>query len=449
VCSANLNRRLDWTRDSRHLVASIFGREDSPWEGLALVSVDSGETTWLTEHSPNVMFGDREPAVSPDGKLVAFARGSLTNETIYVLPLTAEFRPAGAPRQISGTGPARSPAWMADGRQLVYTNLKPGVITGYALATIDLDSGKPPRNLVELGSNASTPAVSRQGMLAYSTRTVEGNIWRQYVASGGQPVPPVKVSAAAAVQLLAQYSPDGSRIAFFSERSGTREIWNCAQDGGHCLQITSGGPLSSGPPRWSPDGKQLVFDAMVEGASDVYVVDANGGVPRRLTGQGPHGNVPYWSHDGKWIYYSSAVNAARQLWKVPAAGGQALRVANNGAFMVIESPDSKHLYYIKAGPDGKLFRSGVDGSGETELLSGVAYWGFAVTDDRIYYLHEPSAGSIEIRQFLLATGDDSRVAGIDKPLTAGLSVSPDGKSVLYSELKTRSSLMLAEIIIGR
>jgi Tol biopolymer transport system component len=113
--------------------------------------------------------------------------------------------------------------------------------------------------------------------------------------------------------------------------------------------------------------------------------------------------------------------------------------------MPVDSPDSKTLYYLKEGRGtGGLFRSAADGSGETPLVWGIAYYGFAVAADRIYYLHEPAIGPIEIREFLLSTGSDSRVATIGVPLTGGLGLSPDGKSLLFSEVRARGSLMLAD-----
>src|SRR5262249_26625140 len=150
-----------------------------------------------------------------------FARGVIDREILYVLPLMADFRPAGAARPISAAGPARSPAWMPNSRQLIFTTLQPSTIPGFALSWIDLDSDRPPRHLVALGSRAATPAISRQGRLAYSTVSAEGNIWRQDVHVGAEHLPlPVKVSASAALQLNPEYSPDGARIAFASERTG-------------------------------------------------------------------------------------------------------------------------------------------------------------------------------------------------------------------------------------
>src|SRR4051812_33134733 len=192
-------RRLDWTADSRHIIVGAFGRPPG-MESLLLISVDTGEKTCLTGPAADTMMsGDREPAVSPDGTEVAFARGAIGNETLYILQLGAGLQPVGAPRPVPGAGPARSPAWLPDGRQLIFT--KPGMSDVFGLSWIDLDSGKPPRDLQSLGSSASMPAVSRQGRLAYSIVEGEGVIWRQDLPRNGEtPPPPVKVNASAAFQ---------------------------------------------------------------------------------------------------------------------------------------------------------------------------------------------------------------------------------------------------------
>ena len=449
-------RRLDWTGDSRHLIVAAFGRPPG-LESLLLVSVDTLEKTWLTGPSANAMSGDREPAVSSDGTKVAFARGVLGAETLYILELGAGLKPAGVPRPVAAAGPARSPAWLPDGRQLIFTTLKPGNVDGFGVSWIDLHSGKPPRHLVSLGSSAVMPSVSGQGRLAYSIWQGEGIIWRQDIRGNGKaPPPPVQVNASAAFQMGAQYSPDGARIAFLSGRSGTREIWNCASsDGLHCIEVTSLNASSTGYPRWSPDGKRLLFESMAEGYWGAYMVDATGGAPRLLNREDPHGGSPSWSHDGRWIYYSSRDTGGRHIWRIPAEGGKAVPITRNGGFMPVDSPDSKTLYYLRDDPPlsvrfnersgtDDLFRSAADGSGETKLVTGIANFGFAVAADRIYYLHEPGGGGIEIREFLLANGSDSRVVSIDRPLTGCLGLSPDGKSLLFSESRTRGGVMLGD-----
>jgi Tol biopolymer transport system component len=275
---------------------------------------------------------------------------------------------------------------------------------------------------------------------------MQGNIWRQEIpVRPGSVVPPVKLTDSVAHDLNPQYSPDGSRIAFASNRSGTREIWTCASDGRRCAQVTNfNGPFLSGTPRWSPDSNSLVFESAAAGQLDIYVISANGGPPRRLTDDTTHGMAPSWSHDGKWIYFSSKVTGRNEIWKISTAGGKAVQVTRNGGFVAFDSPDGTSLYYTKTEQNATLFRMSFQGGAETEVLSSVALRGFAVASDRIYYLKQLRDGSVEIRRFMLTSGEDSSIAPIGKNAFLGLDLSPDGKFLVYSELRVVSNLMLVE-----
>ena len=287
--------------------------------------------------------------------------------------------------------------------------------------------------------------VARTGRLAYSRQILQISIWRQEIpARAGATLQPVRLTASSAVDFNAQYSPDGGRIAFSSNRSGSREIWTCASDGAQCVQVTTfNGSFVTGTPRWSPDGRQIVFDSAAAGQADVYVVDANGGSPRRLT-DATHGKIPSWSHDGTWIYYSSLATGRNEIWKVPSAGGKAVQMTRNGGLIGFESLDRGALFYMKSDQDTKLWRSAVDGSGETEVLDGVDFRGFVVTADRIYYLRQEPNGSFAIRRYVISSREDSQIASLAKPVFWGLSISPDGKYLIYSQRLEASNLMLVE-----
>ena len=440
------HRRLDWTRDSRHVIVSVPEHIGGP-ERLLLVSVDSGEKRWLTNPFDGARYEDREPAVSPDGRTVAFARGELAvNEVIHLLPLSDGLLPAGPPRRVPSAGRGRSPAWTPDGKRILYSDLNPGTTFNSGIWVVGLDRRDTPRLLQALGRNAAIPTFSQTGRLAYSRLITESDLWRQEIPNhSGAISSPVRLSGSASLDFNPQYSPDGAKIAFSSDRYGRREIWTCASDGTHCDQVTRfNTEFVTGTPRWSPDGKQIVFDSSVGGNSHIYVVNATGGSPRRMTDSQTRGLLPSWSHDGKWIYFCSAATGRREVWKVPCSGGHAVQVTRNGGYIAFDSPDSRFLYYTKTEQNAKLFRSSVDGSGETEVLAGVANRAFVVTSDRIFYERENPNHSTDIRAFSLATGKDVRLLSIPAKLFLGLSVSPDGKYLAYSQFRVKSNLMLVD-----
>ena len=155
------------------------------------------------------------------------------------------------------------------------------------------------------GTEALTPTFSSQGnRFAYQRLIQRFDIW-QVDAGGAQRPPEPAASPVSSTSLDAhpEYSPDGRRVVFQSERSGSREIWVSNRNGTEAVQLTDFSGPEAGSPDWSPDGSQVVFDSIAEGQWNIYVVNADGGQPRRITKQ--TGSSPEWSRDGKWIYFSS------------------------------------------------------------------------------------------------------------------------------------------------
>ncbi|MEO2002728.1 MAG: hypothetical protein ABGY41_01350, partial [Candidatus Poribacteria bacterium] len=87
------------------------------------------------------------------------------------------------------------------------------------------------------------------------------------------------------------YSPDGSTIAFTSDRNGRDEIYTIRTDGSRLRRLTDTGDDQR--PRWSPDGQQIVFYRGV-GKREIHVIDANGRNPQQLTEFGERARDPDW-----------------------------------------------------------------------------------------------------------------------------------------------------------
>lgn len=127
------------------------------------------------------------------------------------------------------------------------------------------------------------------------------------------------------------WSPDGTRLAFESGRTGNREIFVVDADGGNVVQLTDD-PAADSAPAWSPDGARIVFSSNRGDNVDVYVMKTNGGGLRRLT-EDPAGDYnPAWSPDGDLIvFYRSRDDGRDQIWVREADGAREWNLTDDDA----------------------------------------------------------------------------------------------------------------------
>jgi len=438
-----------YSPDGKFLAVADKNSQEEPLS-IYLVSIETGEKRKMTTPSAGAA-GDSYPAWAPDGKTLAFLRSSSRATTdLYLLSVDG-----GEPRRLTIDNTSiLGFAWTSDGREIVFSSRRGGSI--YSLWRIAVAGGAPER-LPTIGQSVVSPAISRQGdRLVYTETLDDQNIWRLELDAAGR--------AGAATSLISStqgdngpdYSPDGHKIVFASNRSGGFGIWVCDSDGANPTQLIDRGPYLTGTPRWSPDGRWIAFDSRSNDAgrdsnADIYVVSAEGGQPRRLTSEPAEDVAPSWSRDGKWIYFGSTRGGAMQIWKVPAEGGEATQVTKEGGFEGFESMDGKQLYYAKGRLAPGIWQTPVTGGPETLLLdhNKAGYWRFwAVAPKGIYFAtaNEPARPVIEFFNF--ATRNVMTIATLDKPLSPtdpGLIVAPDGRSLLFAQMdQSGSDLMLVE-----
>jgi len=202
----------------------------------------------------------------------------------------------------------------------------------------------------------------------------------------------------------------------------------------------------TGSPRWSPDGSHIVFDSNIEGQFELYTVDADGGKPRRLTSNPADDAVASWSRDGKSIYFASNRSGEWQVWKMPAEGGTAVQITQHGGVAAFESLDGRFVYYSRGRLAAtSIWRVPAAGGEERQMLDSVWWLSFAVARDGIFFRPGNAGRPSPIRFFSFRTGATTDVAAIEGNADVGLSASPDGRYVLYSQIEQQSSeLMLVE-----
>jgi Tol biopolymer transport system component len=431
---------LSWTPDGKWIAAA---RACSPGaRGIYLFPVDGGEPRPLTQAPPGGVH--RAPAVSPDGRFLAFAACVVGSCDMQLVELGPDFVPKSSPRRLTRQGfSILAAAWVPDGRSLVYdTEFGPGTDV-FQLWRVAIDGSRPPERLELAGLGARWPALSGN-RLAFTRLRAEQDLVRLTPGRPSEVFP----ASSSYWDGAAAFSPDGRLVAFESMRSGERiEIWLSAADGKNPVQLTRGPGLWQGSPAWSPDGRRVAFDSQGEDRRwDIWTIDVAGGGPQRLTQNPGNENVPTWSRDGRWVYYSSEREGKGGIWRIPAGGGAEERVAGLDVTWVRaeESLDRKTLFVGGGRLGSPLFAVPLAGGPARKLLDCVAGHSFAVAEGGLYYAACGRGSDTQLRLLQPDTGRDSVVGTLEK-FRFRMTASADGRTFLYaSETRSGSDLMLVE-----
>jgi len=414
---------LDWSPDGRFI--AFAGAS-----GIYFLSLKDSTVHRVTD--PPSMVEDWGPAFSPDGQKVMFVRNRQigTPDEIWVAPIGG----GEGTRLLSERGRISSaPQWSFDGRSVIFSSNR----TGHpALWRVGLDAPDSAVQIAEAGAPAWDPAVSRRGYrLAYERLLRSLSIWQMNLADSGEKHRYLTVSSTSDTDQGPgpQFSPDGKKLAYMSDRSGTMEIWVSNRDGSNGFQLSAVG--GAGTPRWSPDSQSVAFDVATPNGSKIVTMNLRGGAPQTLTADAFHSVCPSWSRDGKWIYFASQRGGDWQVWKMPATGGLPVQMTHHGGHAALESLDGKFVYYAKnpmAEPE--IWQVPVEGGPETPLpLVRPGTWAsWQVVAGGILFVG-PSLGHQAVLSFYdFARQHTTTVAVLDR-IPFWLGATSDGKTVAFDQ----------------
>lgn len=154
------------------------------------------------------------------------------------------------------------------------------------------------------------------------------------------------------------WSPDGTRIAFTSDRDGDFEIYVINANGSGLRQLTDH-LAQDGNPAWSPDGSRIAFTSDRDGLNELYVMNNDGTGVMRLTNVSDEAIHPEWSPNGLKLLFTRSV-AGQYIMDADGSNLTSLNVQGSGATW---SPDGSRIVFSS----GNLFVINADGTGLRDL----------------------------------------------------------------------------------
>lgn len=171
---------------------------------------------------------------------------------------------------------------------------------------------------------------------------------------------------------MGSWSPEGKKLAIDRNLSDTHDyvIIVMNADGTGEQQLTNtGGDYN---PTWSPDGTKIAFTSDREGNRDIFVMNANGTNPVNVTNSPGWDSDPAWSPDGTRIAFRSERDSNAEIYVMEADGGNQTRLTNNAVFDAQPqwSPDSSRIVFWRGAPNTDTFAIDADGGNEQQLTFG-------------------------------------------------------------------------------
>ena len=433
--------KLSWFPDGRTL-ALVTDDFVTGKRRISLLSVSTGELRGFSD-PPDGAY-DAAPAVSADGRAIAFLRRPIGRwtATILIQGLTAA-----RPRELAvGEQDFASIEWSADSSGLL-------ISAGGKLLRVPVNGGPAVRLPVE--ARVGVFSVSRTGdRIILVNSTTQRDIWRASGPAAPNRTDPERAGfSSTRDDVRARYSPDGRHIAFVTRRSGRTEVWTCDVDGTNCGHLPSTLSFEAQDrPTWAPDGRRLLFEGALFGqqTSLFYVFDSLAGTTEELSGCPPDSRNAVWSADGAYVYFSGDEALTSGVWKVAAGGsGQATRVLDDRNFI----PVAEGLGYLYLARFEGLTPQQLTmtmwrlllRTGQKEQIPGEVWSTYAVWHGKIVAVEQHDGGASSRLVLFDPDTRTRRVLGELGPFAIQPAVSPDGRWVLFTRIDLQRDLLLVNL----
>lgn len=315
-----------------------------------------------------------DPRISPDGRLVAYVVTTVDQKlnrrrsSIWMVATDG-----GTPPRAFTTGPqnATSPRWSTDGQSLAFISSR---------ASVDGPPGDPKPQVWVLsmnGGEARRITNLKNGVNSFQLSPDGGRLACLSRTGPSDERPENKDRSD--VRHYSHISYKFNDTGWFDDRRS--HIWVVDSMTGAAKQITSGQDWNDADPQWSPDGTSIAFTSNRTGKeyeedrnSEVWVISREGGPLTRISDHNEADNSPRWSPDGKTIAFVGRVREEEhpKIWLAPSSGGVPSSLAAKNLDLIpsdLDWAEDGRALYFQAGVKGETHLFRVDAA--TKELSAV------------------------------------------------------------------------------
>jgi len=368
------HQHISWTQDSQWVIVPMG---IANYRGVYRISVKTADAVSIVASDSAYA-----PALSPDGRLLAWMRKKgmpIAYEEILITRLNPGNIAVGEPTVLfKGRSFSSGIAWAAGGDGLYFCTSF-STMMGSAQSAVYSVAPNGPAPLRYLGGDrCSTVTVMPNGTLALGTAPNARSNLRQVNLL--QPGPPRDLAVSSRYDSEPAISPDGGKIAFYSNRSGQPEVWIVHSDGTGLRRITENSGIRSSL-AWSPSGNEIVYAS----GSTLFITALDGSQVSRIETGGEIVQHPAWSSRNNTIYYITGT----QLSSTQRDGSQRklLRELPDSLALAADY-DGKYLYYSRSANPFVLCRVPVDGGPEEIVEETMALPSFAISRHAAYVFHK-------------------------------------------------------------
>jgi Tol biopolymer transport system component len=373
-----------WSPDGKEIAVGTdqggfpFGRALT--SELFVVNAESGARKKIFD-------GDAvQPSWSSDGERIAFWGLPEGTSKRQIWTISAKPRPGEKPLPVTdGTSFDWSPVWLPDGKHLDFLSDRGGSLGLWEVA-VDEKTGRvsgDARPITLPAAEVDRFSLSRDGRrIVYATASTLDEIQRVHIdPASGTALPGTEVVFRGTLSLAnPDPSPDGRWLVFRTQRR-QEDLFVVGTDGSGLHQLTNDPAMDRGP-EWSPDGRRILFYSNRGGRYGIWTINADGSGIGKLAEIADETPIyPRWAPDGKEISFQGD-RSSYILSLAPGSKPQKLPLIEG----------KREFVAFGWSPDGRL----ITGSPPAPAFAGDGVWTYSVADGRYERLTQTGTAPVFI-----------------------------------------------------